>query len=406
MSSPVHKKANLFVRGSDNVFRRKSQDSSISEPCDPRKPYPSSNELIALGFQLADSALPGGETKQHENQHGHPTSDQGFTSTKTSTLEPTSNLTTKKAYTSGSASGSMTNTEKGAKVAMNSIITSISNSVSSIGIDNISDRIVPFISGMVFMYIVQMCGPFVSYYFGILFHLLKVALVWAAISVAGLWYTGRLPAFLLSEIKKSIAITLAAPADIPSPSPDPIGNTLQPKFKIPNHAGARPKANERSRSRDQLPTRKSRTSSPVKSTQIESRSKITSLRQTTPMVRKKMAGQKLQSLPNLLSPTPNTCSRISTSPERPIDRDRRHSSSSAELLDRDSKHKHLPPIPRRSTENTDGSVLPLLCQMEVQETQNDETSQHLHRLDTMMSKTSILGTRANYTKFLANVNEV
>lgn len=305
--------------------------------------------------------------------------------------------------------------------------------VEELGTEKLKVWAPPFLAGMFTTYALQQMLPFLMYYGVIAAHMIKLFIVWLVFTTGVCWYFGVLSLPAGSEYAEKFQAILAK-------LPIQIGKhthctTAPPIHDDVDHSDAHLSSdltfnaiNER---RPSLPEKE-----PLKSYELP-----TSIVNVMPFVAPKrelfrrantdfpkstvvMSNYDSRELkekkslelssPKLFAHHRHSKRPQSSSPVHSAGRsDRRHSSSSLPLEKEPTKaRKHnLTSAPEISQDP--GSELPFICEMKLRsKTESDVHSNHsphakfgLKRSGTYMSQKSVLGTRANYSKFLANFDD-
>lgn len=385
------KKRQVYVRGPNNVYRRKDHSGdSASDPV----AVSSANELTALGFRLANPSLPLRDPHHQQSAHNHSLADLHFTSD-TSLPETLSGSTS----ASNLLSPSLLPTDPVLRRASNiSLMPANGFSFTPPGRETLSDKGIPFVLGMISMYVLQKSEPLISHYLGVLFGLLKVLLLWGVVSGAALWYSGKLSMDTIENLKSQalrsnfslLALTAAAAAP----------ETANPDVDVPSGASLP--------TRHRLPIRRGRRNLPTKSSfpENETHSEETNVRPFVTPLRRMITDPKLK-LARDLTRAEDDARALKSGRSSPVRSNmvdhRRHSASSLDLTMKINK-----PLPPVQAETSRDAELPLVYEVKLRSLHDEEVGSskpELLRLETIMSKKSVLGTRANYSKFLANVND-
>lgn len=291
----------------------------------------------------------------------------------------------------------------------------------------------PFLAGMFATYALQQMLPLLLYYGVIAAHLMKLFIAWLVFTGGVCWYFGVLSLPAGSEYVEKLQVLLAKlPIKIgqhthcePAPSihDDADVSDLHLSSDLTYNAASerRPSLPEKESAKSyELPTsivnvmpfvapkrqlfRRANTDLP-KSTVVTSSFDSRELKEKKhlDMLSPKLFGHHRQ------SKRPQSSSPVHSGTRA----DRRHSSSSLPLEKEHSKgRKHILASAPTLSHDSD-SELPFICEMKLRsKTESDmhynpnlHAKSGLKRSGTYMSQKSVLGTRANYSKFLANFDD-
>lgn len=392
MTSITTKKA-VYVRGPNNIYRRKTEpiyllaDTDSELAAHKKQVDRTLDDLMVCGFvEPTAAATVVSDGKQLDN------------SWTKSRAESTSELRGISDIRKFMASLSRP------KFALGSAPEMLSG-VSSMGIVGF---LAPFVLGMATTLVLQRLQPTIFYYGAIGLRLLKFGLLYLAILLAVCWYFGAMDiaSWRTKVVSAFQPVSLQGASDHPRVSPHSTPQ-LEPVLEV----------QEKRRSRSPSPKRK-----PVE--------RVTNVRPfATPLRNDRSstdaADLRAQTLLKFNSDiTRDKDSRPRSRPEstRPIHRpefktrhttdpyikgapgSRRHSALS---LESDRSSKPLPPVMPQEADLPMVNEVRLLSLEDDDDAHDDEfesASLQLDRQGTAFSKRSVLGTRANYLRFLANVN--
>lgn len=454
-----NKKLARYVRGPDGIFRRLSEDPAPTVPSIATELVEDIvNELIDCGQILPDPVhlLPNPATHQH---------DQAFpVKTPAALLAPNSLPVlplTAMPFENGSrdsfdaASKSDSSDFETASTIESHVAPHLQNIVSmlrhfrrslySVPLDRYVQWIFPFLLGMATMYVLQMMEPTLRYCGVVLAHYLKLALIYGVIAFAALWYSGTVSFDSWSaadfDFFKARVVDLSHSAKINKVNAAPVLLHQESEWSEPRKSSpTRLRSPVRRAARLKVPVDPNFSSEkPSTTTTIHPEEcEVTSF---TPFQHIPSARPIPQRLSTDIREKPRLKSKM-----LPvfIGKDRRHSSASLprstdasrgykedynegrfkddsyrdvrdpfrngqEYRDksRDARTqkflKPLPPVIKMPANDIHGdSDLPLAYEVKLKNLDQD-SRYGLDRLGTVMSTKSVLGTRANYLKFLSNV---
>lgn len=290
--------------------------------------------------------------------------------------------------------------------------------------DRILEKLAPFFLGMFTTYALQLSLPYLSYYFTVAVGVMKIAIIWGAATGLICWYAGLIKVSTFSNlqnyatrtwlslngspVEQEIAVDAEEPTENPvRVDPEPVLETV-PKTVYEEKAVAPPPISTRV---TPFAPQVRQTPSPTEPLRLGRKPVL--IRGNTEQEHRK---PRVRGLPVRVEP--------SLGP-------RRHSSASVDpVYDKHYKgaykdaykdktyagykempkevYKPLPPVKAPAYEED----LPMAYEVKLKSIYDDEplrgygqeTHRTLERLGTMMSQKSVLGTRKNYNKFLANVN--
>lgn len=297
--------------------------------------------------------------------------------------------------------------------------------------EKIIDKGVPFLFGMAATYIIQVSLPSIAYYSGVVAHLLKLAFIWAAVLGAIFWYAGFLNTPDLSQLP-GIASKMSSWLGQKPPTSRSAEqrSSRSPSRPVSTRLGLRSTSPLK-----RAPFREHRLAQIHLTPDLGLRSAeapfseplTTNVRPfISPMRdvnRKIQSEQKLLSVRPAMDQKPSETSILrSFIPRKPQKRptsvsaqlslynvsaveSRRHSALSVQS-DKESARsfKPLPPVIQSGKRGETDLPLAYEVKLRTSESDDDTSLMDLDRLETVLSKKSVLGTRANYAKFLANVN--
>lgn len=288
-------------------------------------------------------------------------------------------------------------------------------------------RIVSYVLGLATAGLLLRFWPLVSSYAVVFFNVLKMGLLWGTVVAAIAWYAGLinvqnlLVVFLKGLVDRLRGRILGLALAAPKPASPAKSATLAPKPLIhPRPLQTLPDSSseEEEEEDDEVVTipeepRRARSASPQK----ERRNTLTRVTPYKPAP-KPDRYHSVQDLPRH-TPTPKL-NRIQTADARLYQRrlaplaasSRKNSAHSldttylrshdvAELPSRLLPHKRLPPNPYEAEELPFINEVKLMTKAEM----DDDSIVDVHRLGSVFSKKSVLGTRAGYNKFLENFGD-
>lgn len=276
-------------------------------------------------------------------------------------------------------------------------------------------RLASYIAGIVSALLVQRMAPTLSYYGIVLFNLLKIAVVAGVVVGVVCWYAGFInvsnqfivgyldklksklsgeepapsaPTRTLSNVEEDVVSD--AGSDVSWPGVDSEEEEIAPKEQFKPHTRAR-------------------SESPVKASRRSNFTNVTPFvapprRHTNPIITPAAGYLKAKQLERRHSEVPQLGRRESnaSSIESRHSNPRRYAEPPSPVI---KLHKKLPSFPNED--------LPLVNEIKVSrlhldvddDSISDLMSHNINRHNSIMSKNSVLGTRANYDRFLANVKE-
>lgn len=412
MTSTVTKKT-VYVRGPNNVYRRKSHDTLSLASVDSgdlsrRKGEVDSalNDLMVCGFQVPEDPA----TKR----------------AKMKTKRPSASSSTDLASNPDPPSPRISFNRSYSDLPKTSWMDNLSLLQSRYLPRSVGDFAIPYVLGIITAVVIQQKWDLLTRYAKSLTYILLMGLVWAVLAAGAFWYAGMLDVSSWENITSTFT-SLMGLGEVPNSSSKPVNYHFERR-------GRRTSSLDESADTDSVllsetesdfdPRRKMRTESEPHLVREPSPQKLTNVRPFMPPSRRDSADSKMptQILLNRLhsdGPTSTKKSRFRLSlPERERPRDpRRHSSASLELSSKE-KQKPLPPLQRTALIGQDTvQDLPLVHEIKLKSRFDQQLQAHqqlqalensgssLNRLDTMLSKQSMLGTRANKRTFLSNVDE-
>lgn len=276
-------------------------------------------------------------------------------------------------------------------------------------------RIASYIAGIVTALLVQRMAPTLSYYGIVLLNLLKLAVIAGIVVGVVCWYAGFINVsnqFIVGFLDK-----LKSKLSGEEPTPPAATRTLSDDEEdVVSDAGSDvswPEVDseeEEVAPEEQLkPRTRARSESPVKASRRSNFTNVTPFvapprRHTNPIITPAVGYLKAKQLERRHSEVPHLGRRESnaSSIESRHSNPRRHAEPPSPVL---KLHKKLPAFPNED--------LPLVNEIKVSrlhldvddDSISDLMSHNINRQNSVMSKNSVLGTRANYDRFLANVKE-
>ncbi|PVH17753.1 uncharacterized protein CXQ87_000647 [Candidozyma duobushaemuli] len=362
MSTTVTKKT-VYVRGPNNIYRRKSYDTPSIASVDSgeltrKKGEVDStlNDLMVCGFQVPEDP----STKKAKMKTKRPSASSADLTAPTPNQPPCPRISFKRSF---------------------------------------SD--LPKQTSWMDM-VIQQKWDLLTRYAKLLSYLLFMCILWGALATGAFWYAGVLRISNLDDIKNTFSSLFGS------------GEVARSDSPVHYHYERREEDQYES---DCDPKRKMRTESEPHLVREPSPQKLTNVRPFVPPSRRDSADSKMSSqisLHRLQNEASTKRSRFRLgSPERERPKDpRRHSSASLELSSKD-KHKPLPSLHKTAQRSSDssGSDLPLVHEIKLKSRFDQQLealgndAHSLSRSDTLLSKQSMLGTRANKRTFLSNVDE-
>lgn len=451
MATTTARKAARYVRGSDGVYRRKTNDdgsSSLSQFGDQDSQEllvdKLINELIDCGpvedpLRNPLRTLPNAETHQHQNTSGSSLPDtirkgQLGTPSMDSFFQVSTNASN---LTVGQNNVDQVVSEHRALAS----IEQCRHWLSGIPLEKVLDWGIPFGLGMVSMYVLQAMLPTLLHYGGVAAHCLKLVLLYGVFTLAVLWYFGVIKLTSLRDWHGNATKTtsdffgkfsvLAEPQVSPVPvsskiKPEIVGSDFHSVTDIGSISSSLPKTAPQDSPESVISDRL-----------VQVRPFIPPHREISPE-RPGPGRPRVRRISTDIKDVGKSKFRSRFSPVR-LSRDgRRHSSASLggyketndahrdthefkdingdiRGLSRDARdfkdankfYKPLPPVikmqPRDFSHESD---LPLVYEVKLKSLEDEDPNYAaLDRLGTVMSKKSVLGTRANYLKFLSNVDD-
>lgn len=406
MTSTATKKV-LYVRGPNNVYRRKSHDNlslaSVDSGDLPRRKGEvdsALNDLMVCGFQVPEDPA----TKRAKMKTKRPSASSS-TDLTSNPDPPSPRISFNRSYSDLPKISWMEN---------------LTQLLSRYLPRSVGDFAIPYVLGIITAVVIQQKWDLLARYVRSLTYILLMGLLWAVLAAGVFWYAGMLDVSSWENITSTFA-SLMGLGEVPKSSSKPVNYHFERR-------GRRNSSLDESGDADSVllseaesdcdSRRKMRTESEPHLVREPSPQKLTNVRPFMPPSRKDSADSKMPTqmlLNRFHSDGPNTTkkSRFRLSlPERERPKDpRRHSSASLELSTKE-KQKPLPPLHRAALagQNT-VQDLPLVHEIKLksrfdQQLQAlEKNGSSLNRLDTMLSKQSMLGTRANKKTFLSNVDE-
>ncbi|KAF3985689.1 hypothetical protein FT663_04924 [Candidozyma haemuli var. vulneris] len=415
MATTVKKKA-VYVRGPNNIYRKKSYDapsiaSTDSVELTRRKGEVDSalNDLMVCGFQVHEDPV----TKKANMKTKRPSASSADIPTRlTPERPPSPRISFKRSYSDLP------------KASESSWMDKVKQLNSRILPQSAGDFVLPYILGVLTAVIIQQKWDLLTRYARLVTHLLFIGIFWAVLAAGAFWYSGMLNVSSLGDIKNTFA-GLFGSGGISASSNSPVNYHYERRGRrsssLDDAADTESILSSEAES-EYDPKTKMRTESEPLLVRDPSPQKLTNVRPFVPPPRRDSADSKLSHVPQpplsrLHTADGSGVTRKSRfrlgSPEREKYKDpRRHSSASLELSSKD-RQKPLPSLNKAAQRNSDsnGSDLPLVHEIklksrfdqQLQALENDGPG--LGRSDTMFSKQSMLGTRANKRTFLSNVDE-
>ena len=304
----------------------------------------------------------------------------------------------------------------------------------------------PFLMGMLTTYVLQVSAPIVLYYVSVVFQFLRVAFVWIAIPGVICWYTGiiDLQAPELQQAMNRVLDRLGQkPVKPQSPieahkirkaeitknfpkvsAPESIVEKvveMQPESRSPRsrspvrhlNVSERPPVSPMHAKPDLHPTLSPERRQSNLSPTINVRPFVAPIRDETqkfhtqpriPQVKIPIPQRSDQSMltSNRRFATPRGPKRYSTAKsakpvEKPVN-SRRDSAESSSSVKSTLQEKPLPPLTKDSLPQNSAEI-------KLRDMTEKERSAQLARKNSITSEASVLGTRANYSKFVANVDK-
>lgn len=368
------KKRAVYVRGPDSVYRRKSGPASLiylADSADIKRKEEVDhmlNELMECGFQVDGQKLPDPAGHQHSSSY--------------ETSSPRA-VSPRDRFPASIATASSESAE--AAFLMPKLNTKL-----WVSREKALAQLAPFLLGMATTYVLQASLPTLTHYAIIAAGFVKLGLIWAIFTSVVCWYAGLLKVSSLTDARALATRTWLTMngAELPGypkrrahvPQSPVTEHTLEEivEPELPDPSEHVPVTNVRPFVAPLRTTPEARLDSKLDSKQDKRLFRPPRLvRQSTDLERKRGI-------------------RVASPP-------RRHSSASLDipdLKDTYDKYKPLPPVTH--PHYTPGGELPLVYEVKLMG--DDLYEDRLGRLPTTMSKKSVLGTRANYNRFLANVD--
>ncbi|WPK23305.1 hypothetical protein PUMCH_000541 [Australozyma saopauloensis] len=437
----------VYVRGPDDVFRRKSEDGNVTKT----QVDTFINELMECGFRVAPEPDTASKKEKPQDLSGlmdpkrpDPGALQGKQNQLRSApnLRPLPRLNTDLSlatilprsgspvtcYSHASAdvlecvpdkltSEANCDGEPAAKTFMEGF-EAYRQKFGDAGLDKVKAWAPPFVLGMITTYVLQQMQPLLMYYGVIVAHLLKLFIVWLVFTGSVCWYFGVLSLPAGSEyVQKAQALMGQLPVVFNQKG----GATphTPSRAEVFSQAEAHPDADQVIAKAPSLPKKESHEdqllpTSVVNVMPFKAPKRETFRRANTDDPRSNHTRDSRKhsdtGSPRLAFIQKTYKRPQSSSPVHSGGRsDRRHSSSSLPL-DKDPRlRKPLPQIVPTTQPNPD-SELPFICEMKLRpKTEgsgyDNPPRADLKRSGTYMSQKSVLGTRANYAKFIANFDE-
>lgn len=377
MSAP-RKKA-VYVRGPDGVYRQRPGLATSGPPTKPATTG-SRDEPPHLGYHIpsAPTGPPHAESQHPPADQSDSTSHTGTSDTDTFRSLPSLNISRPVSPRRAVSPARLASPRRRPALPIKGPMESSSHESSPYlwqdfmsHLEPYKDKAIPFVLGMCTTYALQLALPTISYYTTVAVGLVKWTLLVVSIAGAAFWYLGTLNStnisasletvtdYILARSRRSSVdsdVTTPHTASLLEPSPQlDLKPRLDPRQSVTN---VRPFI---APSRDPLHKTVLEQKLPQKAVRLTERSYL-----EMPYERKDLqaSGSSRKTGPYPSSP------------------DRRKSLTSVE-----SANKPLPPL-------DDG--LPMAHEVKLLDV-------NLSRSDTLVSKKSVLGTRANYSRFLANV---
>lgn len=406
MTTTVTKKT-VYVRGPNNIYRRKSYDTPSIASVDSvdltrKKGEVDStlNDLMVCGFQVPEDP----STKKAKMKTKRPSASSAESTASAPNQPPSPRISFKRSFSD--------------LPKQTSWMDSIKSLQTRFLPQSATDFVVPYALGILTAVVIQQKWDLLTRYAKLLSYLLFMCILWGALATGAFWYAGVLRISNLDDIKNTFSNLFG------------LGEVARSDSPINYHYDRR---GRRSSSLDEVvdtesvilseyesdcdPRRKMRTESEPHLVREPSPQKLTNVRPFVPPSRRDSADSKMSSqvlLNRLQNEASTKKSRFRLGlPERERPKDpRRHSSASLELSSKD-KHKPLPSLHKTAQRSLDSSGLdlPLVHEIKLKSRFDQQLealgndAHSLSRLDTLLSKQSMLGTRANKRTFLSNVDE-
>uniref|UniRef100_A0A0L0P396 Uncharacterized protein n=1 Tax=Candidozyma auris TaxID=498019 RepID=A0A0L0P396_CANAR len=415
MATVVKKKA-VYVRGPNGIYRKKSYDapsiiSNDSELTRRKDEVDSAlNDLMVCGFQVQENPLPTTKRANMKTKRASPTSSLDSTHTAEQPFRKPSSprISFKGPFAENSPKLSTSIMER---------INLFSGGFTPLSAANFA---IPYVLGVLTAVLIQQKWDALAQYAKMLTYLLFVGVFWAVLATAAFWYAGILTIPSWESVRDTLRNVFLRANMLSSPE-KPVNYHLDHRDRrtdsIDTDTGSVLLSDADS---EFEPKSKMRTESEPHLVREPSPQRLINVRPFVPP-RRDSADSKLSQVPQPLLNRFHT-DGVSTAkksrfrlqlPERERPKDpRRHSSASLELTSKDL-HKPLPALRKAPFVSGDSESLDLPLVHEVKlKSRFDEQLEALHkngegigRLDTMLSKNSMLGTRANKRTFLSNVDE-
>lgn len=456
----VPKKLARYVRGPDGIYRRLSQDPAPTLPSSSTELVDDIiNELIDCGQILPDPVhlLPNPATHQQDLKFPAKTLAALLVPPNSPPVLPLATMpfqngsrdsfdTASTPDSSDLETLSTTDSHVAPQLpALVSMLRHCRRSLYSVPLDRYVQWIFPFLLGMATMYILQMMEPTLRYCGVVLAHYLKLALIYGIIAFAVVWYSGAVSFDSWSsaaafDFLKDREVDLPHSSNMKEVNPAPLLLHQKSEWNEPRKSSpTRQRSPVRGSARVKVPVGPTSSEKPSTTTTIHPEEcEVTSF---TPFQHIPSERPRPQRVSTDIREKPRLKSKV-----LPVflGKDRRHSSASLpgstdasrgykeernevrfkddayrdirEAFRNGQQHrdksrdartqksfKPLPPVIKMPTSDVNSdSDLPLAYEVKLKSL--DDDSRHgLDRLGTVMSTKSVLGTRANYLKFLSNV---
>lgn len=398
MTTPPKKKV-VYVRGPNNTYRRKSYTPLISseesgEIARKEEIDNALNDLMVCGFQVSPN--PASPTKRANTKTKR-------NSAASADLLPSSipEVPLRLGFAESVASKT--------RILHNSWMSQV-QSFQGLFQCSAAHFVPPYVLGVVTTLLVQKNWGIIAGYARFVSNLLFMGVFWAVLAALVFWYAGMLQILSMHDVKGVFSKILGLNS---APTPEPslnYGYDMRGRRREENYdtdsvllSGS-----------EHDPKPKLRTESEPHLVRELSPTKLTNVRPFIPPRRDSAESRPTQPVLNKY----HTSDGLATArknrfrlrlPEREKPEDpRRHSSASLEITSKE-KQKPLPPL--KLTRRPPDLELPLVHEVKLKSRFDQQLEDlqfeaaRLGRLDTLLSKQSMLGTRANRRTFLSNVDE-
>lgn len=447
MATITTKKHARYVRDSDGVYRRKTDDEIVTTTNTKSGHEELVNELINELMDCGQIEVPLVPVRPPPNPETHqqtgPGAPTGAPSSHTAPSHTTSAAAMNVAPSERSAASGLTRLFALPKIPDLFSMAQTQDLLQKYPVERILGWVIPFVLGMATMYVLEVMKPTLLHYGAIAARGMTLVLLYGVFALGVLWYAGVIKLASLTDWHSSTSKSAlgmlgrnSAPEQASLAPTSPISPTAQvrPRLADPGDVASInssvPSVLSRERPVERVASART----------VEVRPFIPPIREKSP--EDTVAGRPRMPRVSTDIKDPKQKMRSRFSPIRLSKEGRRHSSASlggysdpyrdtrdqfrdgrgndmygdSKKLHRGSResvsspakfYKPLPPVIKMAPENhTHEADLPLVYEVQLKSMeQEDPEYDALKRLGTLMSKQSVLGTRANYLKFLSNVDD-